>query len=77
MLYRAAPTDQHRRGWDEVGQKEGRNKKRSRRRSSPHTTESAESAVIDRRRKLGKVGVEDEDKESMDEGNSVRYLRMN
>jgi hypothetical protein len=40
-------------------------------------TESAESAVIDRRRKLGEVGVEDEDKESMDKGNNVRYLRMN
>jgi hypothetical protein len=36
-----------------------------------------ESAVINRRRKLGQVGVEDEDKESMDEGNNVRYLRMN
>jgi hypothetical protein len=40
-------------------------------------TESAESAVIDHRRKLRKGGVEDEDKESMDEGNNVRYLRMN
>jgi hypothetical protein len=36
-----------------------------------------ESAMIDRRRKLGEVGVEDEDKESMDAGNNVRYLRMN
>jgi hypothetical protein len=26
---------------------------------------------------IGEVGVEDEDKESMDEENSVRYLRMN
>jgi hypothetical protein len=40
-------------------------------------TKSAKPAVIDRRRRLGKVGVEDEDKESMDEGNNVRYLRMN
>jgi hypothetical protein len=40
-------------------------------------TESARSAVNDRRRKLRRVGVEDEDKESMDEGNNVRYLRMN
>jgi hypothetical protein len=36
-----------------------------------------ESTMNDRRRKLGQVGVEDEDKESMDEGNNVRYLRMN
>jgi hypothetical protein len=73
MLYWTTPTDQHRGGWEEVGQKEGR-KKGSKRRSSPHTTESA---VNDRKRKLGKDGVEDEDKESMDEGNNVRYLRMN
>jgi hypothetical protein len=26
---------------------------------------------------MGEVGVENEDKESMDEGNNVRYLRMN
>jgi hypothetical protein len=52
----------------------GKKEERSRRRSSPHTTESA---IIDHRQRLGKVGVEDEDKESMDEGNSVRYLRMN
>jgi hypothetical protein len=26
---------------------------------------------------MGEVGVEDEDKESIDEGNNVRYLRMN
>jgi hypothetical protein len=38
---------------------------KSRRRSSPYTTESA---VIDRRRKLGEVDIDDEDKESMDEG---------
>jgi hypothetical protein len=37
----------------------------SRRRSSPYTTESAE---IDRRRKLKEVGIDDEDKESMDKG---------
>jgi hypothetical protein len=44
---------------------------KSRRRSSPYTTESTE---IDRRRKLKDIGI---DKESMDEGNNVRYLRMN
>jgi hypothetical protein len=44
---------------------------KSRRRSSPYTTESA---VIDRGRKLREVGIEDEDEESMDEENSVRYL---
>jgi hypothetical protein len=38
---------------------------KSRRRSSPYTTESA---VIDRRRKLEDVDINDEDKESMDEG---------
>jgi hypothetical protein len=47
---------------------------KSRRRSSPYTTESA---VSDCGRKLREVGVEDEDEESMDEGNNVRYLRMN
>jgi hypothetical protein len=47
---------------------------KSRRRSSPYTTESA---MIDRARKLREVGIEDEDEESMDEGNNVRYLRMN
>jgi hypothetical protein len=36
-----------------------------------------ESAMIDRGRKLRDVGIEDEDEESMDEGNNVRYLRMN
>jgi hypothetical protein len=51
-----------------VIQERGRGRKKevkSRRRSSPYTTESA---VIDRRRKLEKVGIDDEDKESMDEG---------
>jgi hypothetical protein len=38
---------------------------KSRRRSSPYTTESA---VIDRRRKLEEVDIDDEDRESMDEG---------
>jgi hypothetical protein len=37
---------------------------KSRRRSSPYTTESA---VINCRRKLEEVGVEDEDEGSMDE----------
>jgi hypothetical protein len=35
------------------------------------------STMIDCGRKLREVGVEDEDEESMDEGNNVRYLRMN
>jgi hypothetical protein len=51
-------------GWT----KRGRGRKRemkSKRRSSPYTTESA---VIDRRRKLEEVDIDDEDKESMDEG---------
>jgi hypothetical protein len=38
---------------------------RSRRRSSPYMTKSAK---IDHRRKLKEVGIDDEDKESMDEG---------
>jgi hypothetical protein len=46
---------------------------KSRRRSSPYTTESA---VINHRSGLKEVGIEDEDEESMDEENSVRYLRM-
>jgi hypothetical protein len=33
--------------------------------------------VTDRKRRLVEVGVDDEDEESMDEENSVRYLRMN
>jgi hypothetical protein len=36
-----------------------------------------ESTMINHRRKLEEVGIDDEDKESMDEGNNVRYLRMN
>jgi hypothetical protein len=52
----------------------GKKEVKSKRRSSPYTTESA---VIDCGRKLREVGVEDEDEESMDEGNNVRYLRMN
>jgi hypothetical protein len=51
-----------------VGTKRGRRRKkemRSRRRSSPYTTESA---VIDHRRKLEEVDIDDEDKELMDEG---------
>jgi hypothetical protein len=43
-------------------------------RSSPYTTESA---VIDRRRKLEEVDIDNENEESMDEGNNVRYLRVN
>jgi hypothetical protein len=36
-----------------------------------------ESTMIDCRRKLEEVGIDDKDKESIDEGNYVRYLRMN
>jgi hypothetical protein len=59
-----------------VIQQRGRRKKevKSRWRSSPYTTESA---VTDRRRKLEEVDVDNENEESMDEENSVRYLRMN
>jgi hypothetical protein len=38
---------------------------KSRRRSSPYTTKSA---MVDRRRKLEEVDIDDGDKESMDEG---------
>jgi hypothetical protein len=38
---------------------------KSRKRSSPYMTESA---VIDHRRKLEEVDIDDEDKEPMDEG---------
>jgi hypothetical protein len=51
-----------------VIQERGRRRKKevkSRRRSLPYTTESA---VIDCRRKLEEVGIDDEDKESIDEG---------
>jgi hypothetical protein len=47
---------------------------KSRRRSSPYMTESTK---IDCRQKLKEVGIDDKDKESIDEGNNVRYLRMN
>jgi hypothetical protein len=53
------------RGWDKERQKEERKDVKSRRRSSPYTTESA---MIDCRRKLEEVDMDDEDKESMDEG---------
>jgi hypothetical protein len=62
---------------ERTGTKKGRGRKeemRSRRRSSPYMTESTE---IDHRRKLKEVGIDDEDRESMDKGNNVRYLRMN
>jgi hypothetical protein len=36
-----------------------------------------ESTVTDSRRKLEEVEVDNENEESMDEENSVRYLRMN
>jgi hypothetical protein len=51
-------------GWT----RRGRGRKRemeSRRRSSPYMTKST---VIDRRRKLEEVDIDDEDKELMDEG---------
>jgi hypothetical protein len=47
---------------------------KSRWRSSPYTTESA---VTDHRRKLEEVDVDNENEESMDEENSIRYSRMN
>jgi hypothetical protein len=47
---------------------------KSRRKSLPYMTESAK---IDCRRRLKEVGIDNEDKELMDEGNNVRYLRMN
>jgi hypothetical protein len=43
----------------------GKKEVKWRRRSSPYTTESA---VIDHRGKLEEVGIDDEDKELMDEG---------
>jgi hypothetical protein len=60
-----------------AGTKKGRGRKKEmklRRRSLPYTTESAK---IDHRWKLKEVGIDDEDKESIDEGNNIRYLRMN
>jgi hypothetical protein len=59
---------------------EGAGTKWDGRREERRKVEEEESAVYDRicyRQRLGKVGVEDEDKELMDEGNNVRYLRMN
>jgi hypothetical protein len=53
---------------ERTGTKKGRGRKKemkSRRRSSPYMTESTE---IDHRRKLEEVDIDDEDKESMDEG---------
>jgi hypothetical protein len=54
--------------WKGRGQREvdgGKKEIKSRRRSSPYMTESA---VIDCRQKLEEVDIDDEDKESMDEG---------
>jgi hypothetical protein len=51
--------------WEKERQREERKEVKSRRRNSPYTTESAE---IDHRQKLKKVGIDDEDKELMDEG---------
>jgi hypothetical protein len=54
--------------WKELGQREvegGKKEVKSRRRNSPYTTKSA---VIDHRQKLEEVDIDDEDKESMDEG---------
>jgi hypothetical protein len=45
--------------------KGGKKEVRSRRRSLPYITESAE---IDHRRKLEEVDIDDEDRESMDKG---------
>jgi hypothetical protein len=59
-----------------TGTKKGRGRKKemkSRRRSSPYTTESA---MIDCRRKLEEVNIDDEDKKNR-RGNNVTYLRMN
>jgi hypothetical protein len=47
---------------------------KSRSRSLPYMTESA---MIDYRQKLEEVSIDNEDEESIDEGNNVRYLRMN
>jgi hypothetical protein len=47
---------------------------KSRRRCSPYMTKSTR---IDHRQKLKEVYIDDEDKESMDEENNVRYLRIN
>jgi hypothetical protein len=60
-----------------IGRKKGRRRKKEmklRRRSSPYMTESME---INCRQKLKEVGINDQDKELIDEGNNVRYLRMN
>jgi hypothetical protein len=74
MLHRTTPTDRHRGGWDKERQREKKKDVKLRRRSSPYTTKSA---MIDYRQRLKQVGIDNEDKESMDEGNNVRYLRMN
>jgi hypothetical protein len=47
---------------------------KSRRRSLPYMTESA---ITNYRQKLEEVSVDNENEESMDKENSVRYLRMN
>jgi hypothetical protein len=62
---------------ERAGTKKGRGRKKemkSGRRSSLYMTKSAE---INCRQKLKEVGIDSEDQESMDEGNNVRYLRMN
>jgi hypothetical protein len=54
-----------RKGWNKRIVKGGKKAERSRRRSSPYMTESAE---IDCRQKLEEVDIDDKDKELMDEG---------
>jgi hypothetical protein len=71
-LYPTNPTGRQGRNWNKERQREEQMKLR--RRSSPYTTKSA---GIDYRQKLNQVGIDDEDKESIDEENNVRYLRMN
>jgi hypothetical protein len=36
-----------------------------------------ESTMIDCRKKLEDISIDDEDEESLDEENNIRYLRMN
>jgi hypothetical protein len=63
--------------WKGLGYREaegGKNKVKLRRRSLLYMTESAKTNC---RRKLKEVGIDDEDKEWIDEGNNIRYLRMN
>jgi hypothetical protein len=74
ISYRTTPTGRHRRGWDKERVEGGKKEEKSRRRSLLYMTKST---MTNYRGKLEEVGIDNEDEESIDKENSIRYLRMN